>query len=329
MLQLGVTTIGDLLLRNRITDVGEDAPLINLTLKIPNYQRPYKWTAKNAMQLLDDIIEAKNENKERYRVGTLILHHDGRMYNIVDGQQRVTTFVLLLKALLEDGKISLLEETFPYNSKSLSNVRNNYQAFVRRRESMLDDRTRELYAKDKKEEYKRDDRSISDLRTYIENNCELIVVITEDLSEAFQFFDSQNARGKKLYPHDLLKAYHLRELGDAAEKETERVVERWEGMEQNVLADFFGEYLYRVSEWVRGNRSYSLDEQNIYKFKGITKRDNSPYAQYSKGAYAYANMLNHSTFPFVTGQNSLNLFQLDSPIVAGKPFFEYTFHYFR
>ena len=105
-LQLGIAKIGDLLLRGMISEVNGDKPLENIELVIPNYQRPYKWTAKNAIQLLDDIIEAKNDNKEVYRVGTLILHYDkdNDIYNIVDGQQRVTTFALLLLALLEERK---------------------------------------------------------------------------------------------------------------------------------------------------------------------------------------------------------------------------------
>ncbi|WP_350636732.1 DUF262 domain-containing protein, partial [Pseudoalteromonas sp. GW168-MNA-CIBAN-0100] len=53
------------------------------------------------------------------------------------------------------------------------------------------------------------------LLNFVLNKCELIQVTLDDLSEAFQFFDSQNARGKALAPHDLLKAYHLREMMDA------------------------------------------------------------------------------------------------------------------
>lgn len=85
-LTLSITTIGDLLLRQTISN-GEDS-IQEVYLQVPNYQRPYKWTAQNAIQLLDDIIEAKNTNKEKYRVGTLILHKtpDNR-YDIVDGQQ--------------------------------------------------------------------------------------------------------------------------------------------------------------------------------------------------------------------------------------------------
>ena len=307
---LGIAKIGDLLLNNRITQAGDNQTITDIKLQIPEYQRPYKWTAKNANQLLDDILYAKSENKEAYRVGTLILHKekDQDCYNIVDGQQRTITFSLLLKALGE-GEISFLSQRLAANPYNLHNIPNNYRAFVRRMKN-LPDATKE------------------DLLEYIKNNCELIVVITDDLSEAFQFFDSQNARGKKLYPHDLLKAYHLREMTDLDVEQTEKIVKTWEDMNQKELSALFTEYLYRLKEWIRGNKAAELDEHNIDLFKGITGSDNYPYAQYYKGAYSYADNLNHSSTPFVTGLHKLSPFQLDTPIVAGKPFFDYAKHYF-
>ena len=257
-LQLGVAKIGDLLLRGVISEVNGDNPLKDIKLVIPNYQRPYKWTAKNAIQLLDDIIEAKNDNKEVYRVGTLILHYDkdNDIYNIVDGQQRVTTFALLLLALLEEKEIKFLNQQVTDNPYTRENVANNYRAFERRRDAMAETHTNENASETEDKvsiEKKRNDRNVKDLRDFIEKQCEFIVVITSDISEAFQFFDSQNARGKKLYPHDLLKAYHLREMSDIGVEETEKIVKRWENTKQNELADLFGEYLFRVREWLRGN----------------------------------------------------------------------------
>lgn len=332
-LKLGIAKIGELLLHGEISRVNVGDSLKDIKLVIPNYQRPYKWTAKNAVQLLDDIIEAKNSNKEVYRVGTLILHHDrDNIYNIVDGQQRVTTFALLLKALLEGNSIDFLNQQVTDNPYTRENVAGNYRAFVRRRDAMTDAHTKDNASKAEGtnvEEKIRNDRNVKDLRDFIEMQCELIVVITNDISEAFQFFDSQNARGKKLYPHDLLKAYHLREMSDIGVEETEKVVKRWEDAKQNELADLFGEYLFRVREWLRGNYAWELNEHNIDKFKGISKRDNSPYAQFFKGAFAYADMVNRSAMPFVSGMHDLPPFQLDAPIVAGKPFFDYTSHYFE
>lgn len=308
-LTLGITKIGDLLLHNRISETESGEPCENVSLKIPVYQRPYKWTAKNANQLLDDIEEAMNANKEVYRVGTLILHRDVENYNIVDGQQRTITFSLLLDCL-DQKHISFLNEKLLNNSYNLHNVINNHRAFERRIEKLLDE-------KDKR-----------NLIEYIIEHCELIVVITDDLSEAFQFFDSQNARGKALYPHDLLKAYHLREMNSIDVAETERVVKTWENLDQKKLSVLFNEYLYRLKEWVKGNRSYKLTEHNIEIFKGVNARDNHPYAQYYKGAFAYADELNRSHVPFVTGIQEMSPFQINAPIIAGKPFFEYAKHYF-
>ena len=307
---LGIAKIGDLLLNDCITQTEDDKDISNINLQIPEYQRPYKWTAKNANQLLDDILNAKSENKEAYRVGTLILHKDEGLacYNIVDGQQRTITFSLLLKAL-GAGPIAFLRQQLPANPYNIHNVPNNYRAFVRRINNL---------SKIAREE----------LLEYIKFNCELIVVITDDLSEAFQFFDSQNARGKKLYPHDLLKAYHLREMADLDVEQTEKIVKIWEDMNQKDLSALFTDYLYRLKEWIRGNKAAELDEHNIDLFKGITSSDNYPYAQYYKGAFSYADSLNHSSTPFVTGLHKLSPFQLDTPIVAGKPFFDYAKHYF-
>lgn len=301
-----------MLLHDKITQDKNGNIITDIKLKIPTYQRPYKWTAKNAIQLLDDIIDAKSENKETYRVGTLILHHDKEesTYNIVDGQQRTITFSLLLKALGTDSVINFLEQPLTNNPYNTRNIPNNFRTLERRANNIIDDRDK------------------GELLDYIENNCELIVVITEDISEAFQFFDSQNARGKKLYPHDLLKAYHLREMNDLDVAETEKVVKGWEDLDQKKLSLLFSNYLYRVKEWTRGNKAWELAEHNIHKFKGITRQDNFPYAQFYKGAFAYADTVNNSAMPYVSGIRNLKPFQLDTPIVAGKPFFDYAKHYF-
>lgn len=310
-LTLGITCIGDLLLKNMITITDSGESLAGIELTIPEYQRPYKWNVKNANQLLDDIEEAMNSNKEVYRVGTLILHLDKEgKYDIVDGQQRTITFSLLLDCL-EQGPIAFLHQSVSMNQFNMHNVINNHRALKRRLTKLLVD-----------------DNDKKNLIEYITEHCELIVVITDDLSEAFQFFDSQNARGKTLYPHDLLKAYHLREMNTIEVHEIEQIVKMWEDLDQTSLAVLFNEYLYRLKEWVRGNRAGELTEHNIDLFKGVTKKDNHPYAQYYKGAFAYADELNHSHVPFVTGIQNLSPFQINAPIIAGKPFFEYAKHYF-
>lgn len=316
---LAITTIGDLLIENKLTNVKKIGMIDNVKLKIPNYQRPYKWTTKNALQLLDDIEFALYNNKKEYRIGTLILNKKDNDYEIVDGQQRVITLSLLLHCL-NHKNIPFLAENISNNAHSHKNIFYNYKA-LERRLSHNSKRT---------DDYKDDDieKEHAKLINFIKNKCELIVVITNDLSQAFQFFDSQNARGKKLYPHDLLKAYHLREMNDLNPIETEKIVSTWERLNQKTLSELFSNYLYRLKEWIKGNKAYELNETNIDLFKGVTINDNFPFAQFYKGAYAYAENINNTNIPFVIGQQKMRTFQLNTPIIAGKPFFDYAKYYF-
>ena len=82
------------------------ARLLKMNLRIPDYQRPYKWEQRNVIELLRDIEDAiarSNTGAAHYRLGTVILHEqavDGKeIYNVVDGQQRLLTLSLLLFCL--------------------------------------------------------------------------------------------------------------------------------------------------------------------------------------------------------------------------------------
>lgn len=309
-LTLAVTNIGDFFVNKSITTTKDNKPISlkdnGMDIVIPGYQRPYKWSVKNASQLYDDILDAQKSNREVYRVGTLILYENDekKQYEIVDGQQRIITFWLLLKSLEINDVFELKINDI---SITKNNILKNYNMFLRRNQNLPNQ---------------------DEICDYIKNNCEFIVIITNNASEAFQFFDSQNARGKALYPHDLLKAYHLREMSDVETSTIEKTVKIWEETNQHELSALFTEYLYRLKEWIRGNKSYKLDEKNIDIFKGVSAKDNYPYAQYYKGAYAYAHDVNVSPLPFVSGVKKLSQFQINAPIIAGQPFFEYAKHYF-
>jgi len=68
---------------------------------IPNYQRSYSWTVENCAKLLQDINEFMlSKSADPYFFGTIIIDcHDDHHFNLIDGQQRTTSFLLLLKAL--------------------------------------------------------------------------------------------------------------------------------------------------------------------------------------------------------------------------------------
>lgn len=70
---------------------------------IPEYQRAYSWGIDNCDKLWQDINDfVESESKDRYFFGTIIVNcqENDTKYGLIDGQQRTTTFLLLLKALL-------------------------------------------------------------------------------------------------------------------------------------------------------------------------------------------------------------------------------------
>jgi hypothetical protein len=96
---------------------------------IPAYQRGYRWTSTQVTQLLDDILEFARRNNpqpnEFYCLQPLVLlaREDGA-YEVVDGQQRLTTILLILKHLrkLNSSKLFSLEyETRPNLPEFLAN----------------------------------------------------------------------------------------------------------------------------------------------------------------------------------------------------------------
>lgn len=273
------------------------------SLKIPFYQRPYRWEKKTAITMFYDIKRACEEEKKEYRMGTVILHKDKKEcgYNIVDGQQRLTTLGLLYYCLTGETS-SLFYQN--YNTLSEEAIIENY-VILKQKVADLGEQ-KEVYTK------------------YLLENCTLVKIVTNKEQEAFQFFDSQNARGKSLYPHDLLKAYHLREIAEQNKKqkeqgvekteeeqkrEKEKLIEEWEEISEEKLEILFADRLFPILQWKKGKNGLYYNSKKIEAFKGIKTTASYPYVTY------------HCKIE--------NQFQLTQPIMAGKGFFNYVLYYYK
>lgn len=267
--------------------------LMNENLVIPNYQRPYKWSTRNIENLLADITQSivdankYGEKSFRYRIGTIILHRDVKgQLNIVDGQQRVISLVLLNKYLNGDFINTILTTGFS-NKISQNNIHRNF-AFINDWFSL------------KKED---------DIKKYIEafsKILEVVVIIVDNISEAFQLFDSQNSRGKALDPHDLLKAYHLREMQNNP-YEMFHVVNKWESIDSKKIKKLFDSYLFPILNWSRSLKTKPFTSKEIDAYKGISETSLYTYARRASRASPY--------------------FQLTDPFISGKDFFDMVEHY--
>ena len=291
--------------------------ILEMPLSIPDYQRPYKWQSQHVNQLLDDIILYRN--KVSYRLGTVVLHQDDSeskaLQFIVDGQQRLLTLTLLC-SLLDKDKLChpyLLQQNF----NSDTTIRN-----IERNSFVINSRIKQLSEVDKE-----------DLLDFILHKCQFICVTLNDLSEAFQFFDSQNARGKELEPYDLLKAFHLREMSENSEVDQIKCVENWE---RSVSPDndtpslhlIMSDVLFRMRRWSTGQPAIYFTRKYINVFKGVNLRANPYRFTGALRAVDYiVDQYNADAIRHWDQQRMPYPFLVDQTIINGKRFFEYIQYY--
>ncbi len=246
-------------------------------LIIPPYQRPYKWTAKNVNQLINDIIEFKEQGA--YRLGTLVLYENENKLEIVDGQQRIITLVLLLKLAIEHLTIEDKKQSEHYQ-KVLDNIDcfSNQEVFsniyslhnIVENICLIRERLSEL---------------TQQFVDFVLTKCEFVEVRLNDISECFQFFDSQNARGKDLEAHDLLKAYHLREITEMKQTDLSNI-ELWQQTEIDFLRNLFLT-LFRAKKWSKGKSARYFTKDEIETFKGVSLSSKQRYPFYQTEVIAH------------------------------------------
>ena len=297
-----------------LAEIAKIKDIVSENFIIPEYQRPYKWSVDSTLQLFNDLYSAYKNNLEEYRIGSIILHFENGKLNIVDGQQRLTTISILLYCFNEDEKSnffpSLMTEKNLFNNLSSKAIKNNYQILNKKCNSLIDD--------DKKYFY-----------DYILNRCTFVKIVTDNIQEAFQFFDSQNSRGKPLAPHDLLKAYHLREMKNENEKEKKEIIDTWENTNQKELKDLFEMNLFPLVNYYKKQSALYYSVKDINIFKGILNSNVYDYSIYLKSANLYIEQLNSQGVDELFCNKKINQFQLTQPIIAGKRFFLFTLHYFN
>jgi len=298
-------------------------------LIIPNYQRPYRWTENNVRLLLEDIMQSWKAGKSSYRIGSVILNQNDKQLNIVDGQQRITTILLILKSLESKTGESL--------RNSLKYKHADSQKAIIANKLFIDTWLADSVGNNK-----------DSLEQYLLNYCEFVEISVNDLSEAFQMFDSQNGRGKELEAYNLLKAYHIRAMEDNSFDEKITCDQTWEGAARyrstensNQVTDLLGqlinEQLYRTRIWSRKETAFTFDKKQINEFKGITISKNNPidfpYQNRELLQYIMQNYFNSSgvsvngiktRFKNSSVPNIAPFSLINQNVINGKDFFSYT-----
>ena len=219
--------------------------------EIPIYQRNYAWEKDEISALIQDVYDSYKKNGgSPYYIGTLVSYHKGdRVYEVIDGQQRLTTISLILGAL-----------HIKHNNKLTYRARKKSDATLRSIEN----------GKERPDEidigiengYKYTNSAIGDIvpedslqgfTAYFNNFVHIIHYIVPKDIDLNHYFEIMNSRGEQLEKHEIVKANLMRELHNDDER---RVFNRiWECCaEMNIYTqqnlkdirpdDIFGTSLY-------------------------------------------------------------------------------------
>ncbi|MGT0087267.1 DUF262 domain-containing protein [Helicobacter pylori] len=295
--------------------------------QIPIYQRPYQWTEKNCEKLLDDLFSSYECYKESdYFCGSLVLiaigtdsETNAKTYDVVDGQQRLSTFILLAKVLATLFLERLTEESKEYLQESLNsrhgkkdrlnfnatgfNSKKDFQYALTSFNDAPIGNNKNNYLKNavclKDYLRKKEIENINDFIEWLYFKVVFIKTTCPNVSMALRIFSVLNARGLPLHAIDVFKVELLKKL--ANKKDQEEFVSRWNALRQKCLGNeskfpkrkenkreknaaeiLFSWYLTYLNPVTSGN---SMEERLADQFERLNK----PPLEYLKGVENFYN----------------------------------------
>ncbi|MGL2566863.1 DUF262 domain-containing protein [Helicobacter pylori] len=287
-----------------------------LYYQIPIYQRPYQWTEENCEKLLDDLFFNYEDDRESdYFCGSLVLilisedSKKAKTYDIVDGQQRLSTFILLAKVLadlyndcLDPKNLEHLQEGWKdrhterkrlsfntigsnaeydfayalehFNDSQASKNKNNENNYLKNAVCLKD------YIR------KKEIKNINDFIEWLYSNVKFITIICPSIDKALRIFNVLNARGLPLNATDIFKGELLKEL--AKEEDQKKLVSRWNALSQKcsdndltmeTLFSWYLDYLNPVTS------KEKMEKRLVTWFKNLNKTP----LEYFKGVEDFCN----------------------------------------
>ena len=187
------------------------------TYAIPLYQRNFAWTYDEIEQLLNDVADAFQENRDNYYIGTLVVNKENDIFKIIDGQQRTTALNLIALALKHEFGFDLLKAvnlTFPARKKSNENIQKLFT-----KEKISEDDENELtrgygHAKDALKKVL-EERHLNP-QSFVDYLFDKVIIFRSILSEDLDlnlYFERFNSRGEQLEAHEILKAQMMAKFG--------------------------------------------------------------------------------------------------------------------
>ena len=258
---------------------------------IPDYQRPYSWTIEHCETLWEDLkefsfpnddAESFDEDKDEYFLGTILTFNNEYGQNeVIDGQQRLITLLLLLRAFYEsfgelknrtrDRISACIWQIGNDDNPDLSSCKIIYEVVGDEKkdnfikiitEGLADKNDKSNYA----ENYRYFQKKIDDFKLTapdnfsifpkrILDNCILLPIETNSQSTALRIFTTLNDRGMPLSDSDIFKAQFYKFYKHQGKNAKENFVQHWQELERlcnknfhprrgTSLDDLFMRYMY-------------------------------------------------------------------------------------
>ena len=236
---------------------------------IPDYQRPYAWEEKECQTLWDDIFafafpendcDKFDRHNDEYFLGPIVTFlNENNKQEVIDGQQRLTTLMLLLRAFytryrnmkdeLSDTTRKNIEQciwkTDEFDKPDMNALKIDSEvATDKDKQEFLDilktgiasDNQKSRYAVNYRYFQKRIDQFLEEYPSYfahlptrILNNCILLPIEAESQDTALRIFSTLNDRGKPLSDSDIFKAQFYKYYSGIGKKDA--FIDRWKLLE--------------------------------------------------------------------------------------------------
>lgn len=235
---------------------------------IPVYQRKYEWKEENCLQLYLDLCKVSRENRPSHFFGSVVanvISNQGVFeHHVIDGQQRITTIMLLLLAmyrLLDEGKLNSADESRKaeiYETYLISKFKHGEDRFRLVPVAADRDAYHKLFGDpvdfDRSSKLTnnyyffynlllREEISLDDLYDAV-NKLEIINITLEQGDNAQMIFESLNSTGMALEEGDKIRNYVL--MGQEPSAQNQLFEDYWKKIEictQDKVSDFVRDYL--------------------------------------------------------------------------------------
>lgn len=198
------------------------------TYEVPIYQRNYAWEEDEINALVQDAYDAfkmnkEHLNKEHYYIGTLVTYNKGdNVYEVIDGQQRLTTIYLVLSAFGVTCKNKLTYRARERSKKTIENISDL---------SKVDEKDEGIskgfgYANEAKKIV--DAADLDGFKEYFLNNVHIVRYTVPKDVDLNHYFEVMNSRGEQLEKHEIVKAELSSELRKESESDFIKFSKIWE-----------------------------------------------------------------------------------------------------